>query len=134
MSAQDPIADLLTRIRNAQRVGHPKVSVSSSKLKEAVVSVLKEEGYIENYQITESSRDTAFGCDLEIRLKYYHGKPVITSITRKSKPGLRLYKPAKALLPIPGFGIAILSTSQGVMSHLKAKRLNVGGEVLCEVA
>lgn len=131
MSMHDPIADLLTRIRNGQQARHSLVKLSASKLKEQIVRVLKEEGYIEDYSVEESVKNFH---ELVIKLKYFRGRPVIETIKRISKPGLRVYKPVKALSAIPGFGIAILSTSMGVMTHKAAKAQNVGGELLCEVA
>ncbi|WP_115336896.1 30S ribosomal protein S8 [Legionella londiniensis] len=127
----DPIADMLTRIRNGQQAGHQQVTLSSSNLKEAIASVLKDEGYISDYQIKSSSNNIK---EITIQLKYYKGRPVIGHIKRISKPGLRIYKAAKELTPVPGFGIAILSTSKGVMTHVMAKNQGIGGEVICEVA
>lgn len=129
MNVQDPIADLLTRIRNAQASMHPKVGVPFSKMKEGIVRVLCEEGYIQSYSVVGDVKK-----DLEIQLKYYRGRPVISSIKRISKVGLRIYRGVEGLKDIPGFGIAVVSTSQGIMSHPKARALGVGGEVLCEVA
>ncbi len=128
---QDPIADMLTRIRNAQQANHSEVSMMSSILKENVVKVLKEEGYILDYK-TDSLENNAK--KLTIVLKYFKGTPVISKIKRVSRPGLRIYKSVSELKPIPGFGIYILSTSKGVLSHTNAKSMNVGGEVICEVA
>ncbi|MCX7896444.1 MAG: 30S ribosomal protein S8 [Rhodocyclaceae bacterium] len=131
MSMTDPIADMLTRIRNAQMAEKQQVTLPSSKLKEAIARVLKEEGYIEDYAVR---RDGA-KADLEIRLKYYAGRPVIERIERVSKPGLRIYR-GKNDLPrvMNGLGIAIVSTPKGVMTDSQARRANVGGEVLCIVA
>lgn len=129
MNVQDPIADLLTRIRNAQASMHPKVGVPFSKVKEGIVRVLCEEGYIQSYSVVGDVKK-----DLEIELKYYSGRPVISTIKRISKVGLRIYSGVDELKDIPGFGIAVVSTSQGIMSHPKARALGVGGEVLCEVA
>ncbi len=126
---QDPIADLLTRIRNSQTSQHQKVVLPFSKIKEGIVKVLCEEGYLENYSVVGETKK-----DLEIELKYYRGKPVINHIKRISKVGLRVYRGVNELNDIPGFGIAVVSTSQGIMSHPKAKALGIGGEVLCEVA
>ncbi|WP_198333280.1 30S ribosomal protein S8 [Legionella clemsonensis] len=127
----DPVADMLTRIRNGQQAKHQSVTLNSSKLKEEIARVLKEEGYILDYdvQLLENNIKT-----ITLQLKYYHGKPVIERILRISRPGLRIYKSFKDLPSIPGFGVAILSTSKGVMTHIAAKRQGVGGEVLCEVA
>lgn len=131
MSMQDPIADMLTRIRNGQQASHQQVEMISSKLKSEIARVLKEEGYIADYEVntSESNINT-----LTIKLKYYQGRPVIDSIKRISRPGLRVYKAVKDITSIPGFGIAILSTSEGVMSHMVARKQGVGGEVICEVA
>lgn len=130
MSMQDPIADMLTRIRNAQQAKHSDLKLSSSKIKEQIARVLKEEGYILNYEVNEENNTK----NLYIELKYFKGKAVIKRIKRISRPGLRIYRSFKNLPSIPGFGIAILSTSKGVMSHVAAKASCVGGEVLCEVA
>ena len=128
---QDPIADMLTRIRNGQKAKHKQITLRSSTLKEQIARVLKEEGYISDYN-TESLEINLK--NLTIFLKYFKGKPVIERIDRISKPGLRVYKSVDALLAIPGFGIAVLSTSKGVMTHLLAKSQGIGGEVICEVA
>ena len=131
MSMSDPIADLLTRIRNAQMVAKPTVSVPSSKVKIAIAQVLKDEGYIDGFQVkTEAGKS-----ELEIALKYYAGRPVIEKIERVSKPGLRIYR-GKEEIPrvMNGLGIAIVSTSRGVMTDRKARATGVGGEVLCIVA
>jgi small subunit ribosomal protein S8 len=126
---QDPIADLLTRIRNSQASLHQKVVLPFSKIKEGIVKVLCEEGYVQGYSVVGETKK-----DLEIELKYYQGKPVINHIKRISKVGLRVYRGVEDLNDVPGFGIAVISTSQGIMSHPKAKELGIGGEVLCEVA
>ena len=128
---QDPIADMLTRIRNGQKAKHKQITLRSSTLKEQIARVLKEEGYISDYN-TESLENNLK--NITIFLKYFKGKPVIERIDRISKPGLRVYKSVDALLAIPGFGIAVLSTSKGVMTHLLAKSQGIGGEVICEVA
>ena len=128
---QDPIADMLTRIRNAQKAKHTSVTLGSSKIKEQIAKVLEDEGYIAGYKV--SSTENNFK-QITVELKYYRGRPVIERINRISKPGLRVYKSYQDLLPIPGFGIAILSTSKGIMSHTAAKKNRIGGEVLCEVA
>jgi small subunit ribosomal protein S8 len=127
----DPIADMLTRIRNAQMIERAVVTMPSSKVKTAIASVLKDEGYIEGYKVTtEESKPV-----LEIALKYYAGRPVIERIERVSTPGLRIYR-AKDAIPrvMNGLGIAIVSTSHGVMTDRKARASGVGGEVLCIVA
>ena len=131
MSMQDPIADMLTRIRNAQQANHQHITMISSNLKEEIARVLKDEGYINDYNVEPSEANLK---SLTMKLKYYHGRPVIERIKRISRPGLRVYKAAKDLTAIPGFGVAILSTSQGVMSHLLAQKNGIGGEVICEVA
>lgn len=131
MSMQDPIADMLTRIRNGQQANHQHVEMISSSLKAEIARVLKEEGYIADYHIDSSAEHLK---TLTIKLKYYHGRPVIEKLKRVSRPGLRVYKAVNELAPIPGFGVAILSTSQGVMSHSLARKNGVGGEVICEVA
>ena len=131
MSMSDPIADMLTRIRNAQSVEKPVVSMPSSKLKVAIAQVLKDEGYIGDYAVRENSGKP----ELDIALKYYAGRPVIGRIERVSTPGLRVYK-GKDELPrvLNGLGVAIVSTPKGVMTDRKARASNVGGEVLCIVA
>jgi len=131
MSMTDPIADMLTRIRNAQMAEKVAVSIPSSKLKVAIARVLKDEGYIDDFAV----RDNAGKAELDIALKYYAGRPVIERIERVSKPGLRVYK-GKDDLPkvMNGLGIAIVSTPQGVMTDRRARAANTGGEVLCIVA
>ena len=128
---QDPVADMLTRIRNGQQAKHEQVSMASSNLKIEIARVLKEEGYISDYSVEESSGNQKV---LTITLKYFKGSPVIDRIQRISRPGLRVYRSSKELQPVPGFGIAILSTSKGVMTNIAAKQTGVGGELLCEVA
>ena len=131
MSMSDPIADMLTRIRNAQLAEKTSVAVPSSKLKVSIAKVLKDEGYIEDFAI----RDDSGKSSLEIGLKYYAGRPVIERIERVSRPGLRIYKPAKDIPQVMnGLGVAIVSTSRGVMTDRKARQTGVGGEVLCIVA
>ncbi|MCC5014756.1 MULTISPECIES: 30S ribosomal protein S8 [Legionella] len=131
MSMHDPVADMLTRIRNGQQAKHQSVTLNSSKLKEEIARVLKEEGYILDYSVQPLENNLK---SITLQLKYYHGRPVIERILRISRPGLRVYKSSKELPSIPGFGVAILSTSHGVMTHVTAKKKGVGGEVLCEVA
>lgn len=131
MSMHDPIADMLTRIRNAQQAKHQQVLMSASSLKEKIAAVLKDEGYIADYKIQTNDKNFK---EILIQLKYYQGRPVIRMIKRISRPGLRIYKSSKQLRSIPGFGISILSTSSGVMTNIAAKKRCVGGEVLCEVA
>lgn len=131
MSMTDPVADMLTRIRNAQMVSKAAVSMPSSKLKLAIAKVLLAEGYIENYSVSGDSSKP----ELSIGLKYYDGDPVIVQIDRVSRPGLRIYK-KKDDLPrvMDGLGIAIVSTPKGVMTDRQARAGNLGGEVLCVVA
>ncbi|SNX61420.1 SSU ribosomal protein S8P [Nitrosomonas ureae] len=130
MSMSDPIADMLTRIRNAQLAKKESVIMPNSRIKKAIANVLKDEGYIENYNILEEG----IKINLEVKLKYYSGDSVIEKISRVSKPGLRIYKSSKNLPNIMnGLGIAIMSTSKGVMTQRKARMLGVGGELLCYV-
>jgi small subunit ribosomal protein S8 len=131
MSMNDPISDMLTRIRNAQQAEKVSVSMPSSKLKAAIAKVLKDEGYIEDFAVRgESSKP-----ELEVSLKYYAGSPVIEKIERVSRPGLRIYKPSRDIPRVMnGLGVAIVSTPQGVMTDRKARGLGIGGEVLCIVA
>ncbi len=131
MSMTDPIADLLTRIRNGQSSGKPEVYVPASKVKLAIAKVLKDEGYIEDFAST-TLEDKPM---LAVQLKYYQGRPVIDRLERVSRPGLRVYK-GKDELPavLGGLGIAIVSTSQGVMSDRQARAAGHGGEVLCIVS
>lgn len=131
MSMTDPIADMLTRIRNAQMADKAAVTMPSSKLKVSIAKVLKDEGYIDDFAVRENGGLS----ELDIALKYYAGRPVIERIERVSKPGLRVYKGANDLPRVMnGLGIAIVSTPQGVMTDRKARADNVGGEVLCVVA
>ena len=131
MSMTDPIADMLTRIRNAQMVEQAVVAMPSSKVKLAIAKVLQDEGYIDAFKVSSDLVKPV----LEIALKYYAGRPVIEKIERVSKPGLRIYK-SKDDIPrvMNGLGIAIVSTSHGVMTDRKARATGVGGEVLCIVA
>ena len=131
MSMQDPIADMLTRIRNGQMAKHNEVNFSSSKIKVALAQVLQDEGYISGFNEKTDANNIS---SLTISLKYYQQRPVIERIKRISRPSLRVYKSCNEIQAVPGFGIQILSTSKGVMSHLKAKELGLGGEVICEVA
>lgn len=131
MSMTDPIADMLTRIRNAQMVGHAEVSMPCSKVKISIAKVLKDEGYIEDFAVGEDHPMK----QLRIGLKYYAGKPVIERLERVSKPGLRVYKGREDIPRVMnGLGVAIVSTSRGVMTDRKARADGVGGEVLCIVA
>jgi small subunit ribosomal protein S8 len=127
----DPISDMLTRIRNAQRVEKAVVSIPSSKLKVAIAQVLKDEGYIDNYAVRGDEKKP----ELEIALRYYAGRPVIEKLERVSRPGLRIYR-GKEDIPkvMNGLGVAIVSTSKGVMTDRRARAAGVGGEVLCIVA
>ncbi|MDI6745812.1 MAG: 30S ribosomal protein S8 [Rhodocyclaceae bacterium] len=131
MSMTDPVADMLTRIRNGQMAEKLGVSMPSSKLKQAIAQVLQDEGYIESFAV----RDDAGKASLDIELKYYAGRPVIERIERVSRPGLRIYRGMQDLPKVMnGLGIAIVSTPKGVMTDRKARSVNVGGEVLCIVA
>ena len=131
MSMSDPIADMLTRIRNAQLAEKTSVAVPASKLKVSIAMVLKDEGYIEDFALRGEGVKQA----LEIGLKYHAGRPVIERIERVSRRGLRIYKPAKDIPQVMnGLGVAIVSTSRGVMTDRKARQTGVGGEVLCIVA
>jgi small subunit ribosomal protein S8 len=131
MSMSDPVADMLTRIRNAQQSEKQSVAMPTSKLKAAIAKVLKDEGYIEDFAVRNQDGKSY----LDIGLKYYAGRPVIEKIERVSRPGLRIYKPS-AQIPVVmnGLGVAIVSTSKGVMTDRKARGMGVGGEVLCIVA
>ena len=132
MSLNDLIADMLTRIRNAQMAKHEKVDIVLSKMNQGIADILKEEGYIKNYKVIKDgdSRGT-----LRLYLKYdEQGKPVLSGLKRESKPGLRKYVGADAIpVILNGLGITILSTSKGVITGEQAKRLNVGGEYLCSI-
>ena len=127
----DPIADMLTRIRNGQMRNKLSVSMPASKVKKSIAAVLKEEGYIENFSTDDNNGKPL----LNIELKYYAGQPVIEKIQRISKPGLRIYKASDNLPKVMnGLGVAIVTTSKGVMTDIKARAAGVGGEVLCYVA
>ncbi|OBW93528.1 30S ribosomal protein S8 [Gallibacterium salpingitidis] len=130
MSMQDPIADMLTRIRNGQAANKIAINMPSSKLKVAIANVLAEEGYIDSFKIIEGVKP-----ELEITLKYFQGKPVVETIQRVSRPGLRIYK-RKDELPkvLGGLGIAVVSTSKGVMTDRAARQAGLGGEIICYVA
>ena len=131
MSMSDPIADMLTRIRNAQMVEKASVVMPSSKLKAAIAQVLKDEGYIDGYAIKADGGKA----ELQIALKYYAGRPVIERIERVSRPGLRIYKGRHDIPHVMnGLGVAIVTTPQGVMTDRKARAAGIGGEVLCYVA
>ena len=127
---QDPISDMLTRIRNAQMARHDSVFCYASKFERAILSLLKDEGYIESF-----SSDKGKENEVTVVLRYYQEKPVITFINRVSKPGLRIYKAFKDIKDVcGGLGIAIISTSKGLMTGSKAKELKLGGEIICQVA
>ena len=131
MSMSDPIADLLTRIRNAQMVSKVTVAAPASKVKVAIAQVLKDEGYIDGFEVKTNEGKS----ELVISLKYYAGRPVIERIERVSRPGLRVYKGRHAIPQVMnGLGVAIVTTPQGVMTDRKARATKVGGEVLCIVA
>ena len=129
MSMQDPIADLLTRIRNAQRAEHPSVTMPSSTTKVAICEVLRDEGYVESLEVSTDAKP-----QLTVTLKYHQGRPVIESLDRVSRPGLRIYR-RKGQLPTirGGLGIAVISTPQGLMTASAAREAGLGGEVLCTV-
>jgi small subunit ribosomal protein S8 len=130
MSMSDPIADMLTRIRNAQSVDKSAVTMPSSKLKVAIAQVLKDEGYIDGFAIKGEAK-----AELEIALKYYAGRPVIERIERVSRPGLRIYRGRHDIPQVMnGLGVAIVTTPKGVMTDRKARAAGIGGEVLCYVA
>ena len=131
MSLQDPVADMLTRIRNGQSAGRLRVSMPSSKLKVSIATVLRDEGYVHDFEVTEGDGGHPV---LSVRLKYHEGRPVISRIDRVSRPGLRIYR-GKGDLPVVmgGLGIAVVSTSRGVMADRAARTEGLGGEVLCTV-
>lgn len=131
MSMSDPIADMLTRIRNGQIAGHANVVMPSSKVKVAVAKVLQDEGYVSSYSVSDKSGKS----ELALDLKYFEGKPVIETLKRVSRPGLRVYK-NKDDLPkvIGGLGVAVVSTSKGIMSDRNARKAGIGGEIICYVA
>ena len=130
MSMQDPLADMLTRIRNAQMAGKTSVEIPASKLKRAVCAVLADEGYVDGYSEVERDGHKL----LVVELKYFDGKPVIAEIDRASRPGLRRYAGKDGLPSVRGgLGVAIVSTSKGVMTDRAARAAGVGGEVLCTV-
>lgn len=130
MSMQDPVADMLTRIRNGQSANKYSVKMPSSKLKKSIVALLKKEGYIKDYKIIGDVK-----LELEVFLKYFQGKPVVEMIQRISRPSLRIYKNKNNLPQVmSGLGIAVISTSQGVMTDRTARQVGLGGEVICYVA
>ncbi len=129
MSMQDPIADYLTRIRNAQSAGHSHVCMPVSRMKLALTKVLKDEGYVGEFSVSEDVKP-----ELKIELRYHEGRPVIEELKRQSRPGLRIYCSRDKLPYVrSGLGIALVSTSKGVMTDMDARRLGVGGEVVCTV-
>ena len=129
MTMQDPIADLLTRIRNAQLASHPQVEMSSSKVKMAICQVLKDEGYIDGFDVYQETKPT-----LNVQLRYHEGRRVIEEIHRVSRPGLRIYKESTDLPNVRGgLGVAVISTSKGLMTDRSARSQGVGGEVLFTV-
>lgn len=131
MSMSDPVADMLTRIRNAQMVQKTSVAMPSSKLKVAIAQVLKDEGYVESFSVVGEPAKP----QLEVVLKYYAGRPVIEHIERVSRPGLRIYKGRHDIPNVMnGLGVAIVTTPKGVMTDRKARQAGIGGEVLCYVA
>ena len=131
MSMTDPIADMLTRIRNAQMVEKATVEMPSSRVKVAIAGVLKDEGYIDGFHIKGETGKP----ELELQLKYYAGKPVIERLERVSRPGLRIYKGRDSLPQVlNGLGVAIVTTSKGVMTDRRARQVGIGGEVLGYVA
>jgi len=131
MSMSDPIADMLTRIRNAQMVEKVSVTMPSSKVKVAIAQVLKDEGYIDDFAVKSEGAKS----ELNIALKYYAGRPVIERLERVSKPGLRVYKGRNEIPQVMnGLGVAIISTPQGLMTDRRARATGVGGEVICYVA
>jgi small subunit ribosomal protein S8 len=132
MSMSDPIADMLTRIRNGQHVGMESVTMPSSRRKEAIANVLQDEGYIAGFSVEALSGNKK---NLTIELKYFEGKPVIEKIQRSSRPGLRIYKQQGGLPTVlGGLGVAIISTSKGLMTDRDARSHGIGGEVICVVS
>ncbi len=130
MSLQDPVADMFTRIRNGQTANKVAVKMPSSKLKIAIANVLKTEGYIEDFAVAQDGKP-----ELEVTLKYFQGKPVIETIDRVSRPGLRIYKKRDALPKVMGgLGVAIVSTSKGLMTDRAARKVGIGGEIIGYVA
>lgn len=131
MSMSDPIADMLTRIRNASSARHPAVLFPGSKLKVAILDILRKEGFIDSYQVKKQDQKT----DIEVKLRYLKNRsPVISELERVSVPGRRYYANATELTPVRNnMGIAIVSTSRGVMTGRRARKLNIGGEVICRV-
>ena len=133
MSMSDPIGDMLTRIRNAVRAGHPSVDIPASRLKEEICALLKREGFIQDYALTDAR--SAVRCQVRVSLKYLPDRSsVIQGLRRVSKPSLRVYTRSKELRPVrSGMGIAVVSTSKGLMTGKQARTAKLGGEILCEV-
>ncbi len=130
MSMQDTLADMFTRVRNAQMARKAKVEVPSSKAKEAIAKVLQEEGYIDGFTVSGDKKPV-----MTVQLRYFEGKPVIEKIARVSRPGLRIYKSAGEIPKVKGgLGVMIVSTNQGIISDRAARQANVGGELICEVS
>ncbi|MEQ3723195.1 30S ribosomal protein S8 [Alcanivorax sp.] len=130
MSMQDTLADMFTRIRNAQMAKKVQVEIPASKAKEAVAKVLKDEGYIAGYEVTSDKKPV-----MTVDLKYFEGSPVIEKIARVSRPGLRVYKSAGEIPKVKdGLGVMIVSTNQGIISDRAARKANIGGELICEVS
>lgn len=130
MSMQDTLADMFTRIRNAQMAKKVQVEIPASKAKEAVAKVLKDEGYIAGYEVTSDKKPV-----MTVDLKYFEGSPVIDKIARVSRPGLRVYKSAGEIPKVKdGLGVMIVSTNQGIISDRAARKANIGGELICEVS
>ncbi|QCI21217.1 30S ribosomal protein S8 [Buchnera aphidicola (Hyperomyzus lactucae)] len=130
MSMQDPVADMLTRIRNGQSANKYSVKMPSSKLKKSIIELLKKEGYIKDFKITGHPK-----LEIEVFLKYFQGKSVVETIKRVSRPSLRIYKKKHDLPKVmSGLGIAVISTSQGVMTDRMARQVGLGGEIICYVA
>lgn len=130
MSKTDPIADYLTRIRNAAKAKHRRVDIPASNLKKAITQILLEKNFISGFTVLEDKKQNM----LRINLKYHNGKPVITGLRRISKPGIRMYRASKELPRVlGGLGISIVSTSKGVMTDAQAKKSNVGGEILAYI-
>ena len=130
MSMSDPIADMLTRIRNGQTAKKAEVAMPASKMKQSIAQVLKDEGYITDFTVSEDAKP-----ELSVSLKYFDGKPVIESIKRISRPGLRIYKSTDELPKVlNGLGIVIVSTSKGMMTDRAARAAGIGGELICSVA
>ena len=134
MSLQDPVADMLTRIRNGQSAGRLRVAMPSSKLKASIAAVLRDEGYVQDFEVSSGDGDEGGHPVLSVRLKYHEGRPVIATLDRVSRPSLRIYR-GKGDLPVVmgGLGIAVVSTSRGVMVDRTARAKGLGGEVLCTV-